>query len=84
MVSKNPVDSFSLRNAEMDDESIAKVKEALENSGNLKVCVKNFFYHIYNAISYALVQHEKAATFLTYWKQYVRNFAAFSCCTKVL
>ena len=42
MVSKNPVDSFSLRNAEMDDESVAKVKEALENSGNLKVCVKNF------------------------------------------
>jgi len=37
VVSKNPVDSFSLRNAEMDDENVAKVKEALANSGNLKM-----------------------------------------------
>lgn len=37
MVSKNSVDSLSLRNADMDDENVAKIKEAVKNAGNLKV-----------------------------------------------
>ena len=38
-MSKNDVDTLSLRNATMDDEGIAKIKEAVSNSGNLKVCI---------------------------------------------
>lgn len=40
MVSKNRVDSLSLRNASVDDEGIARIKEAVASSGNLKVCVQ--------------------------------------------
>ena len=37
MVSANPVDSLSLRNAAMDDGNIEKIKDAVKNAGSLKV-----------------------------------------------
>ena len=52
----NSIDSLSLRNASIDDEGVAKIKEAVKNADNLKVSGSVYSFEVTLACKQALIK----------------------------